>query len=316
MSTKKLTIEEVKSRVKAKNPNLIIKSDVYENIHTLLEIECGVCGNIFQQKLPNIIESVRNKGCKKCEKRQNGKRVYVSKTHEQYSKEFNEIHNGALILLGKYERNDKKIEYHCLKCNYNGLSEAKQLISGHGCKKCGHKKTLDARRKTFDEFKSEFEEIHKGCITLLSDFYVNSDTHLDFKCNECEFEWKSTPHNILRRGCPICKSSKGEKKIKIVLDELEINYQQQVLVNEKSPKGGTCFFDFTLNDGIVIEYDGVQHFKAVESWGGEIRLNAQKEVDKFKDDYCLRNNLKMIRIAYWDLNKINKEYILKLIKNE
>lgn len=316
MSTKKLTIEEVKNRVKEKNPNLIIKSDVYENIHTLLEIECGNCGNVFDQTFKSLIKSRKEYGCEKCEKRKTINRVYKSKTHEEYLKEFNNKHKDKLKLVGDYTKSFIKIGYECLICGYKGLSEAKQLISGHGCKKCGHKKTLDARRKTFDEFKSEFEEIHKGCITLLSDFYVNSDTHLDFKCNECEFEWKSTPHNILRRGCPICKSSKGEKKIKIVLDELDINYRQQVLVNEKSPKGGTCFFDFTLNGGIVIEYDGVQHFKAVESWGGEIRLNAQKEVDKFKDDYCLRNNLKMIRIAYWDLNKINKEYILKLIKNE
>jgi len=80
---------------------------------------------------------------------------------------------------------------------------------------------------------------------------------------------------------------------------------------------GTPIFDFVIfeinNIKCIIEYDGEQHFKAVKRWGGVERLNRQKEIDEFKNKYCLDNNIKMIRIPYTELKNINKEYIKNLL---
>ena len=37
--------------------------------------------------------------------------------------------------------------------------------------------------------------------------------------------------------------------------------------------------------------------------------------DNYKDKYCKDNNIKLIRIPYTDFEKLNKEYLLKILNN-
>ena len=60
----------------------------------------------------------------------------------------------------------------------------------------------------------------------------------------------------------------------------------------------------------LLEYDGEQHFKPVELWGGEEQLKIQQQRDKNKDEWCKENNIKLIRIPYTDYDKITIEYLL------
>jgi hypothetical protein len=59
---------------------------------------------------------------------------------------------------------------------------------------------------------------------------------------------------------------------------------------------------------VCIEYDGRQHFIAIEKWGGELGLLDQQKKDKIKDEYCKIKNIKLIRIPY------NKNPIQELIE--
>ena len=36
--------------------------------------------------------------------------------------------------------------------------------------------------------------------------------------------------------------------------------------------------------------------------------------DKIKDEYCVKKNYKIIRIPYWDYDKLDKNYLLRLLK--
>lgn len=74
-------------------------------------------------------------------------------------------------------------------------------------------------------------------------------------------------------------------------------------------------FDFYLPDkNIIIEYDGEFHYipiKVQKTDSEEVaidRLNETKAHDKIKTDYCLKNQIKLIRIPYWE--KENIETIL------
>ena len=67
-------------------------------------------------------------------------------------------------------------------------------------------------------------------------------------------------------------------------------------------------FDFYLPDyNMCIEYDGKQHFQIIEHFGGEKRLKETQIKDKIKTEYCINNNIQLIRIKY----NQNIEYILK-----
>ena len=56
---------------------------------------------------------------------------------------------------------------------------------------------------------------------------------------------------------------------------------------------------------MCIEYDGIQHFKAIECFGGIKSFKEQKIKDKIKNNFCISNNIKLIRIRY-DENILEK----------
>lgn len=78
-----------------------------------------------------------------------------------------------------------------------------------------------------------------------------------------------------------------------------------------SPKGKPLPFDFYLpTQNTLIEFDGEQHFKI--SFGqSEEKLILQKQYDKIKTEWCLRNNISLIRVPYFkkftNLNELFKE---------
>lgn len=75
------------------------------------------------------------------------------------------------------------------------------------------------------------------------------------------------------------------------------------LYNPKTKK--PLFFDFYLPDyNMVIEYDGVQHYKDKD----EKRLQRQKDKDEIKNQFCRQRKIKMLRIPYWKQGRL--EYVI------
>ncbi len=81
-------------------------------------------------------------------------------------------------------------------------------------------------------------------------------------------------------------------------------------------------FDFAIfnenNSELIclIEYDGEQHFKPVRFIGMSVEdslkaFETTKEKDNIKNDYCIVNNIKLIRIPYWDFKNVDQ-----ILKNE
>ncbi|MCJ1656124.1 hypothetical protein MT340_005850 [Staphylococcus sp. NRL 16/872] len=62
------------------------------------------------------------------------------------------------------------------------------------------------------------------------------------------------------------------------------------------------------------EYNGIQHYEAVEHWGGETQLLKQQRYDQIKQDLCEENNIKLITIKYDE--PLSKEYISSKIPYE
>ena len=56
----------------------------------------------------------------------------------------------------------------------------------------------------------------------------------------------------------------------------------------------------------VCEYFEQYGYKAIDFYGGEEELKKQQNRDSIKTQYCLDNNIKLIRIPYWELKNINK----------
>ena len=65
---------------------------------------------------------------------------------------------------------------------------------------------------------------------------------------------------------------------------------------------------------ICIEYDGRQHFEIVKKFGGLEGFIDTKIRDTIKNTYCKKNNIKLIRIPYWDFDNIEKILHKEIIK--
>ena len=103
---------------------------------------------------------------------------------------------------------------------------------------------------------------------------------------------------------------KGEIKIINFLENNNIRYIIQHKFNDCIGLKRKLPFDFyLLEQNICIEYDGGQHFEPVERYGGEEGFKKRQKLDQIKTDYCKNNNIKLIRIPYWDFKSI--EQILK-----
>ena len=66
-------------------------------------------------------------------------------------------------------------------------------------------------------------------------------------------------------------------------------------------------------DVFVIEYDGKQHFKPVDIFGGQDGFEETQLHDQIKTQYCKDNNIELIRIPYWEKDNIEEILNHKLI---
>ena len=64
-------------------------------------------------------------------------------------------------------------------------------------------------------------------------------------------------------------------------------------------------YDFYIPDyNLLIEFQGIQHEKPIEYFGGEQRLANQQEHDRRKRQYTKDNNIRLLEIWYYDIDNI------------
>lgn len=92
------------------------------------------------------------------------------------------------------------------------------------------------------------------------------------------------------------KGSSGEEFVKGYLESKGISFSSQYYIREIRK-----LYDFSLviNGYLVfIEFDGEQHFKAINQWKGKIGYEERKKSDAKKNNYCVRNQIPLLRIRF------------------
>lgn len=130
---------------------------------------------------------------------------------------------------------------------------------------------------------------------------------------------RSVGGDALQKGdslsCGCSRVSRGEEEISSILDELDICYIREYKFDD-CVDVRNLRFDFFLPDyDMCIEFHGLQHFEAVEYFGGEERLINQQRRDKIKRDFCKNNGLTLLEIPYHEKHLKEKiEFVLKNLK--
>ena len=277
---KKITNKQLDKRLSEKYPNIKRESD-YINSKTLINFSCINCGKIYR-KAPKEVSRINCK-CKEKEKK------YIES-----------IKNKNIMILDAYINMRKKILHKCKGCNLEFKTSPKSVLNSlNGCPSCS------GRIFSIDKYKS----LLPNNIKLLSTKYKGSLYKHRHLCIDCNTEFNTKPNYILHMNtnCPVCSKSKGERKIINFLNNTELEYKKEYVVNIENKKLRFDFYIEFMNT--FIEYDGIQHFKPVELFGGQEYFKKLKENDSLKNIWCKQNNYKLIRIPY---NKDPLNYLKEL----
>ena len=102
----------------------------------------------------------------------------------------------------------------------------------------------------------------------------------------------------------------------ILRDNLVSYYTEYTFEDCKGVGNKKLRFDFYLPDyNTLIEYDGMQHFKPIEYFGGEKHFNTQKQNDEIKNQYCESHKINLIRIPYTLSKDEVENIIMNIIQN-
>lgn len=301
---KKLTTEEYKKRIEEINKDIEIISE-YTGIHDIITARCKIDGNVWKTEARVLYRS----GCPKCDITKR------TKTTEQFKKEVGRV-NPNIEVLGNYKTSRNKLKFRCKLDGTIWETMPYTILGGCGCPKCADIKRINKKRKDIDIIKKQIKENNKD-IELVGE-YKNALSKTKFKCNKCGTTWNTSVSSIinLKTGCPKCSNrSKGEREIRKYCKENNIQYKEQYKI-KKCKNIHELPFDFAIFNKekliALIEYQGVQHYKPVDFFGGEREFNKRKINDKIKKEYCKKNNILLIEIPYW-VKRIDK-YIEKYLK--
>jgi very-short-patch-repair endonuclease len=268
----------------------------YNNNRLKVKVICKEHG-LFEQEAGSHLKGC---GCPKC--------FGFNQTISDFISQANKFHKNKYdySLINNINNRKEKVK---IICPEHGVFE--QIVSNHlhksGCRKCH----FENRILTTKEFVKKARNVHGNLYNYSLTEYEHSRLKIKIVCNKHgAFEQKPNKH-LNGQGCPFCKLSKGEIKIKDFLDKNKIIYTRQKKFDEckntfKLP------FDFYLPEhNILIEYDGEQHFTPVKIWGGNKGFIKQKNNDEIKTKFAQKQGIKLVRIRY---NKI--KLIEEILKKE
>lgn len=183
-------------------------------------------------------------------------------------------------------------------CGNKIIVETTELVTGHtkscGClkhhnlvgEKFGKLSVIETDTKNPNKFRTYYNCMCE-CGNIVS---VRSDA--------------LTYGNVKSCGC--VSISKGEMRVREVLDKYHQNYTSQFTFDDcvyKYP----LRFDFHLMDyNCCIEYDGKQHYVGFDFFGGEEAYKQTQKRDKIKNEYCKKHNIKLVRIPYWEFENVEQ----------
>lgn len=276
----------------------------YVRSTTRVRIKCNVCGYTFDAMPNTLLARGRGYKCKKC-----------LMSNPNYANEVYKEYNGKFSVLSSYKGCDTPVLYRCNVHNKEfKMKPTSFRRSNFKCPVCKYNHATEKQRKTDTQFKSELNKVHHGRIIAL-DKYVNTHTKIKFKCIVCGSVFCTEPNAVLRiSGCPKCAYSTGETIIKDLFDDEGIDYESPKKFPDCVYKR-QLHFDFYLEKyNLLIEFDGEQHNKAVDFFGGEEYLKDYKIRDSIKNEYAIKNNINLMRIPYIrDKNEVCK-IIMNFIK--
>ena len=282
---KKMDTNEFIRRAKEINGDKYDYSKVeYKNAHTKVCIICSKHGEFWQTPNNHLYSK---KQCPQCI-------VNVKKTTKDFIEEAKNIHKD------KYDYSKVKyMNYHtkvCIICPEHGefWQDPNHHLRGDGCPKC------IGRYVTTEEFIEKAKKVHGDRYDYSKTEYLGSKYKVCIICPEHGEFWQLPGCHLIGQGCPKCTSSILENTMRLKLQRLGIEFEEQKTFDWLKYKS-YMFLDFYLPEyNIAIECQGIQHFEPVDRFGGDEEFNNRKYYDACKKLQCKGHNVNLLYFNYND----------------
>lgn len=267
-------------------------------------------GHEFEQKICARTSPSMKQGCPYC----SGKKVCndnsLKTLYPNIAQEWHPNKNGDLTSNDVTHGSHKNVWWLCPNGHEYRKIVKERSLANRGCNYCNSVAEL---------YPALAKEWHYLRNNHLSPYEIagQSNKKIWWKC-ECGNEWQATICNRsgLNHQCPRCASkSKGEDRIKEILENLDIDFDQQKTfdscLSEKFQKLKFDFYIHCKDWQYLIEFQGGHHYKSVR-YHGISKSQAQKILkrtqisDKIKRKWAKEKEIPLLEIPYWEYNNIDK----------
>lgn len=294
------TVNNIKKYLTINNYDIELLSNRYKGNYDKLKWKCLKCDEIFEKSF-NAIKRNEFKGlCKNCSRKKGQENHRVKDTLKQ-------IENmGYIIMFGENGSHENIIimdkEGYLYNTSWNRLCNMSSKTP---------LKTYNGNQ--FNRYNlNTYIKNNNLNIALINHYYKDDHLYIIYKCNECGriFDKKMSDFANLLNKCLYCRRevSNLNKKTTQYLEERNIEYIKEFKF-EDCKNNRQLPFDFYLLDyNICIECDGEQHYRPVDFTSKKDILSIEEDFkliqyrDSIKNKYCEDNNIKLIRIPYWEFN--------------
>ena len=207
------------------------------------------------------------------------------------------------------KRLHRSIIWKC-KCDCGNEHEVtSNNLNGGQVNSCG--KQNCPYHRTFENLKGQ----RFGKLVAMYPTSMKDGSHMYWVC-QCDCgNQHEVASNHLKRGsvqsCGCISTSIGEMNIKKILEDNNIEYKEQITFDDlKNIKPLRYDFGIYKNGKLVrlIEFDGIQHFEEQDYFTHN--LTSIKNNDIIKNKYSKDNNIPLVRIPYWERDKMTLEMLL------
>ena len=301
-SGNKLDYGIVSEFIKSKKCELV--SDVYKNNNTKLDIKC-VCGDIF-----HVDFNTFRKGqirCKKCYWIEN-------KHHKKYTyedvKDYIENRSECKLISNEYIGIFDKLDLLCECGNMFKKSYAKlKNMNIICCPDCSRILTNMKNTHDIDYICNAVKEKYGNDIKIVNMDYVGTRHTIATIQHKCGYVFEKNVNRLLYTDikCPKCmiSTSIGVAKILKYLADNDVTYIKEYMFDDCSCIRRLRFDIYVPKCNLCIEFDGEQHFRIIDHFGGLDGFINTKIRDTIKNEYCKNKNINLIRIPYNHLDKID-----------
>lgn len=206
----------------------------------------------------------------------------------------------------------------CLTCgNITSVRKSDLDKNPRSCNKCKGNVIIETMRLKDDSVWKNGDKY--GLLTIIGKgTKTNHHTYVKVQCDCGSEPFEVRLEHLKGQGrrnrtisCGCASESAGEIKIRQILENMNLDFQTQYRI--KNDNNELMIFDFVIfKDGKIIkciEFNGQQHYKPIEFFGGEEAFEAQKERDARKDEYCNTHGIILQWVPYFDFEFINPEYL-------